>query len=86
MLKTLYLLGFGPRDPAEFRCDMDRMLQGLRMCPPAEGAERVYFAGQKEWEKEDAYARHGIVLLKKTYEHICSVGHDCGVESPLSHT
>ena len=71
------------RNPAAFRSDMDRMLQGLRTCPPAEGAERVYFAGLKEWEKEDEHTRHGIELLKNTYDNLCSIGKDCGVESPL---
>jgi L-2-hydroxycarboxylate dehydrogenase (NAD+) len=62
------------RDPQEFRRDMDRMLKGLRDCPPAEGAERVYFAGQKEFEKEEECSRMGVPLLKQTYDQICALG------------
>jgi L-2-hydroxycarboxylate dehydrogenase (NAD+) len=70
------------RDPQEFRRDMDRLLKGLRDCPPAEGAERVYFAGQKEFEKEEVCLRTGVPPLQKTYHQICAIGSDCGVAPP----
>jgi len=75
------------RDPQEFRRDMDHMLRGLRNCPPAEGAEttgprRVYFAGQKELEKEDECLRMGVPLLQKTYDEICTIGNEHGVALP----
>jgi L-2-hydroxycarboxylate dehydrogenase (NAD+) len=70
------------RDPREFRRDMDRMLKSLRNCPPAEGAERVYFAGQKEFEKEAECLRVGVPLLKKTYDQICTVGDEHDVTPP----
>ena len=70
------------RDPQEFRRDMDRMLRGLRNCPLAEGAERVYFAGQKEFEKEEECWRIGVPLLKETYDQICMIGNEHGVDSP----
>jgi LDH2 family malate/lactate/ureidoglycolate dehydrogenase len=69
------------RDPSEFRRDMDRMLGDLRNCPPAEGAVRVYFAGQKEFEHEAECMRLGVPLLKKTYDHICAIGQEHGVDS-----
>ncbi len=70
------------RHPQEFRRDMDRMLSGLRNCPRAEGAERVYFAGQKEFEKEEECLRRGVPLLKKTYDQICAMGNEHGVDFP----
>ena len=70
------------RDPQEFRRDMDRMLRDLRDCPPAEGAERIYFAGQKEFEKEEECLRMGVPLLTKTYHQICAIGSDYGVTPP----
>ena len=70
------------RDPAAFRRDMDRMLHGLRECPPAVGAERVYFAGQKEFEREAACARSGVPLLRQTYDQICGIGDEHGVARP----
>ena len=61
---------------------MDRMLRGLRNCPLAEGAEWVYFAGQKEFEKEEECSRMGVPLLEETYDQICAIGNEHGVESP----
>jgi L-2-hydroxycarboxylate dehydrogenase (NAD+) len=72
----------GFRDPLAFRRDMDRLLRELRNCPVAEGAERVYFAGQKEFEKEAESARLGVLLLRKTYDRICAVGDERGVTPP----
>jgi L-2-hydroxycarboxylate dehydrogenase (NAD+) len=71
------------RDPQAFRQDMDRLLSNLRGCPPAERAERVYFAGQKEFEKEAECSRIGVPLFRKTYEQICDIGKEYGVD-PLS--
>jgi LDH2 family malate/lactate/ureidoglycolate dehydrogenase len=70
------------RDPREFRCDMDRLLRALRECPPAEGAERVYFAGQKEFEHEAESLRLGVPLLQKTYDAICTVGREHSIPPP----
>jgi L-2-hydroxycarboxylate dehydrogenase (NAD+) len=70
------------RDPAGFRQDMDRLLQDLRNCPPAEGAERVYFAGQKEFEAEATSQRLGVPLLSKTYDQISRIGYEYNVEPP----
>jgi L-2-hydroxycarboxylate dehydrogenase (NAD+) len=67
------------RDPQEFRRDMDRMLADLRECPRAEGAERVYYAGQKEFEHEEECLRKGIPLLRQTYDQICAIGKECGL-------
>jgi LDH2 family malate/lactate/ureidoglycolate dehydrogenase len=58
------------------------MLKSLRNCPPAEGAEQVYFAGQKEFEKEAECLRKGVPLLKKTYDQICTVGDEHDVAPP----
>lgn len=70
------------RDPAEFRQDMDRLLRDLRNCPPAEGAERVYFAGQKEFEAEAESERLGVPILTQTFEQISQIGHEYSLEPP----
>jgi L-2-hydroxycarboxylate dehydrogenase (NAD+) len=70
------------RDPQAFRRDMDRMLHDLRKSPPAVGAERVYFAGQKEFEKEAECAQLGVPLLRKVYDEICEIGREHEVEPP----
>jgi len=70
------------RDPREFRGDMDRMLRDLRNTPPAEGEERVYFAGQKEFEAEAECRRSGIPLLEKTYAQFCDIATKYGLVPP----
>ncbi|HUT19144.1 MAG TPA: Ldh family oxidoreductase [Anaerolineae bacterium] len=70
------------RDPMSFRQDMDDLLRDLRTSPPAEGAERVYFGGLKEFEREWEAAEKGVLLLRQTYDHIASVGQTYGVEPP----
>jgi LDH2 family malate/lactate/ureidoglycolate dehydrogenase len=70
------------RDPVEFRRDMDRMLGMLRNSPPAEGAERVYYAGLKEFEAEEKSIREGVSILGKTYVQLVEIGKELGVEPP----
>jgi L-2-hydroxycarboxylate dehydrogenase (NAD+) len=70
------------RDPQEFRRDMDKMLAELRNCSPAEGEERVYFAGLPEFEKEQESLRLGVPLLRKTYTELGQIGNEFGVEAP----
>jgi L-2-hydroxycarboxylate dehydrogenase (NAD+) len=72
----------GFRDPAGFRADMDRMLGNLRTAPPAEGAERVYFAGQKEFEQEADCVRNGVPVSSATYASLCRTGRELGVPIP----
>jgi len=70
------------RDPQDFRRDMDKMLEALRDCPSAEGEERVYFAGLPEFEKEQESQRIGVQLLKKSYDSLCVIGGEFGIETP----
>ena len=72
----------GFRDPLDFRRDMDRMLESLRTTLPAEGAERVWFAGQKEFEREKASIAAGVPVLGKTYGQLCGFGDEYGVPVP----
>jgi L-2-hydroxycarboxylate dehydrogenase (NAD+) len=70
------------RDPADFRHDMDRYLARLRTSAPAEGAERVYFAGLKEREFEAACRAGGIPLSQKVYDQLVATGEACGITAP----
>ena len=72
------------RDAAAFRQDMDHFLRELRQTPPAEGEERVYFAGQKEFECEAETARLGVPLLAQEYDGLCAIGAARGVAVPRS--
>lgn len=70
------------RNPDEFRQDMDNMLVNLRDSQPAEGCERIYYAGQKEFEEEEQSCREGISLLEKTYNELGSIGSRLGIPVP----
>ncbi len=72
------------RDPAAFAQDMDRMLRDLRATPPAEGEDRVYYAGLKEAEHEALCAREGVPLTAKVYAQLVEVGSDRGVSPPAN--
>jgi L-2-hydroxycarboxylate dehydrogenase (NAD+) len=70
------------QNPRNFRHNMDRMLRSLRETPPAKGEERVYFAGQKEFEMEEESTKMGVPLLKNTYDQISEIGKEYSI-SPL---
>ena len=70
------------RSPEAFRRDMDALLCDLRASPPAEGAERVYYAGLKEFEHERDATERGVLLLRQTYDNIAQLGQAYGVDAP----
>jgi len=70
------------REPSEFRRDMDAMLRNLRETAPATGEDRVWFAGEKEFEEERRHIESGIPILEKTYEQLCSIGDKYGIPPP----
>jgi LDH2 family malate/lactate/ureidoglycolate dehydrogenase len=77
---AIRLNGFRP--PEKFRADMDRMLSDLRRAPPAVGAERVYFAGQKEFEHEAAVERNGVPLIEPVYKSLQKIAGEFGMKAP----
>ena len=50
------------RDLAAFKTDMDDLLHALKDSTKAEGQERIYVAGEPEWECEQRRRREGIPL------------------------
>ena len=67
------------RDPLAFRQDMDEQLRQLRESPTVQGAEHVYFAGQKEFEREAEALRLGVPVIRKTYDEITVIGNELGI-------
>lgn len=70
------------RDIVGFKADMDQMLHDLRTAEPAEGAQRVYYAGLPEREKEDESRRWGVPLLEATYGMLTVLAEKLGVAPP----
>jgi L-2-hydroxycarboxylate dehydrogenase (NAD+) len=67
------------RDPDEFRAAMDQTLRGIRASALAPGAERVFIAGEKEFEMEER-ERAGIPLLPVVVDMLRSLATEAGLE------
>ncbi|MBP1719422.1 MAG: Malate/L-lactate dehydrogenase [Deltaproteobacteria bacterium] len=66
--------------PAEgFKRDMDDLLRRLRNSPKAEGCDRIYIHGEKEFELEEKYRKEGIPLYFKVYDDLKAIGGEVGV-------
>jgi L-2-hydroxycarboxylate dehydrogenase (NAD+) len=72
---------FRPVD--EFKRDMDRLLRELKSTPPIEGQNRVYAAGEIEFETADERREHGIPLLPSVLKGLRDVGAQVGVAYDL---
>jgi LDH2 family malate/lactate/ureidoglycolate dehydrogenase len=70
------------RDPEEFKTDMDRLLEELSGAEPAEGRDRVYYAGLKEHEAEALSNRIGVPLTAKVTAQLKIIGAELGVSFP----
>jgi LDH2 family malate/lactate/ureidoglycolate dehydrogenase len=68
------------RPLAEFRAGMDDWLRRLKASPKAVGAERIYIAGEKEFEEADRRRREGIPLPEPVVLDLRNLGHELGVE------
>ncbi len=62
------------RDIEAFKKYMDCMLRELRIARPAEGADRVYYAGLKEKLNEIESMKSGISLYKKVWASVTVFG------------
>jgi LDH2 family malate/lactate/ureidoglycolate dehydrogenase len=72
--------------PAEdFKQDMSAMLDALSSLSPAEGASRVYYAGQKEQEAEAESNARGVPVEEGVWESIKSLAEELGVAGIISH-
>jgi LDH2 family malate/lactate/ureidoglycolate dehydrogenase len=52
----------------------------LKASPKAVGAERIYIAGEKEFEEADRRRREGIPLPEPVVLDLRNLGHELGVE------
>jgi LDH2 family malate/lactate/ureidoglycolate dehydrogenase len=62
---------------------MDDLQQRLKNSPKAEGAERIYIHGEKEFEEEERRRREGIPLHPKVVAMMQEVARELGVEYDL---
>jgi LDH2 family malate/lactate/ureidoglycolate dehydrogenase len=70
------------RGGEDFKAEMDRMLGGLRSLQPAAGADRVYYAGLREFEAEDDAKANGVRLPAAVWKRLEAIGAEYGVGLP----
>jgi L-2-hydroxycarboxylate dehydrogenase (NAD+) len=63
-----------------FKATMDEMIQGLKNSHKAEGQNRIYLHGEKEFEKYDEYKRNGVPIEAKVIEQMKKVGDELGIK------
>lgn len=71
------------RPAREFKQDMDRLIRDLKATPPQVGQERVYVAGEIEYETAQERAEHGIPLHSSVLKGLRAVGEQLGVTYDL---
>lgn len=71
------------RPTAEFKQDMDRLLRELKSTPLLPGQERVYVAGEIEFETAQERAEQGIPLHSSVLEGLRAVGQQLSVPYDL---
>lgn len=71
------------RDPDEFKADMDSFIRELKGGNLAEGAERIYVHGDKEYEEYQRRTTNGIPLGAKVEASLKQIAADLGVEYDL---
>jgi LDH2 family malate/lactate/ureidoglycolate dehydrogenase len=72
---------FRPSD--EFRAAMDDLQGLLKSAPKAEGQDRIYIPGEKEFEATEYHLREGIPINDKVAVELRSLAQELGVEYHL---
>jgi LDH2 family malate/lactate/ureidoglycolate dehydrogenase len=71
------------RPPDELKADMDRLIDELKGASQAEGAERIYVHGEKEFEESSRRAEQGIPLGAKVEASLKQIAADLNIEYGL---
>ena len=71
------------RPAEEFKRDMDDLIRRLKNSRKAEGHDRIYVHGEKEFELEEKHRKDGIPLYYKVYDDLQAIGEEVGVAFTL---
>lgn len=71
------------RDIEDFKRDMDGLLDQLKNAPKADGQERIYIHGEKEFELYDRYSQNGVPLMAEVVKGLREVGEQVGIPFDL---
>jgi L-2-hydroxycarboxylate dehydrogenase (NAD+) len=72
------------RPLADFKADMDKIIQMMKDAPKATGQERIYIHGEKEFERAERYEREGVPLLAEVVKGLVEGGEKAGVPWDLA--
>lgn len=72
------------RDPTDFKRDLDALFDQLKNAEKAEGQDRIYIHGEKEFALSAKYKKEGIPLLPEVVKSLVSAGELAGVPFDLT--
>ncbi len=72
------------RDIAEFKKDMDRLLDLLKNSPRAVDQERIYIHGEKEFERAEIHRKEGVPLLEPVVKTLQKEAAEVGLSTVLT--
>ena len=78
---AIKISAFRPLD--EFKATMDDIIRRLKTAPKAEGADRIYIHGEKEYEEADRRAKEGIPLGQKVEVDLKALAQELGIAYDL---
>jgi L-2-hydroxycarboxylate dehydrogenase (NAD+) len=76
-----HLNAFRPAD--EFKAAMDDLQRRLKEAPKAQGQERIYIHGEKEYEASERYLSEGVPLNPKVADDLQALGQELDVTFDL---
>ncbi len=67
----------------DFKSTLDDEIHRLKSTPKAEGAERVYVAGEKEFEKEKENSVKGVIVDPPVFDDLKAIADELNLEFDL---
>ncbi len=67
------------RDPNDFKNDLEALFDQLKSAEKAEGQDRIYIHGEKEFELAEKYKKEGIPLLEEIVKSLVQAGNEINV-------
>jgi len=72
------------RDAAEFKSDMDRELRAFKDSEKVPSQERIYVAGEPEYEKTKYHREHGVPVHVKVWDGLRKLANELGIPFDLA--
>ncbi len=72
------------RDVADFKADMDRELRTFKESRKAPGQDRIYVAGEPEFEKTRYHREHGVPVHVKVWDGLAKLADELGIPFDLA--